>query len=73
MERLDEPFMRGELVTLREYTTPHEPLGRIVSVTPAGDRAEVAWQRLAGREHVVTEEPTAMLRRVHESEMDTAQ
>ena len=73
MERLDEPFMRGELVTLREYTTPDEPLGRIVSVTPAGDRAEVAWQKLAGREHVVTEEPTAMLRRVHESEMDPAQ
>lgn len=72
MERVDEPFMRGELVTLREYTTAEEPLGRILSVAPSGDHAEVAWQKLAGQEHVVTEEATVMLRRVHESEMDTA-
>lgn len=73
MDRLDEPFTRGELVTLREYSTTYEPLGRIVSVTPAGDRAEVAWQKLAGHEHVVTVEPTRTLRRVHESEMNSAQ
>jgi hypothetical protein len=72
MERTDEPFVRGELVTLREYTTPGEPLGRIVSVTPAGDRAEVAWHHFPGHDHDVTEEPTMMLRRVHESEMDPA-
>ena len=67
---MEEPFQRGELVTLREYETAAEPLGRIVSVTPAGDRAEVAWQSESGREHPVTEEPTVNLRRVHESEMN---
>jgi hypothetical protein len=66
---MKEPLKRGELVTLREHESPAEPLGRIVSVTPAGDRAEVAWSRNPGHEHQVTVEPTVMLRRVHESEM----
>jgi hypothetical protein len=72
MDTTDDPFVRGELVTLREYLTPDEPLGRVVSVTPDGARAEVAWHKNPGHEHEVTEEPTVMLRRVHESEMDPA-
>jgi hypothetical protein len=67
---MQEPLQRGELVTLREYSSPAEPLGLVLSVAPGGDRAEVAWTRYPGREHQVTLEPTAMLRRVHESEMD---
>ena len=67
---MDERFQRGELVTLRQYETAAEPLGRILSVTPAGDRAEVAWHSENGRERPVTEEPTVNLRRVHESEMN---
>lgn len=67
---MDEPFLRGELVTLRQYQSAAEPLGRIVSVTPEGDRAEVAWFKNPGHEHQVTVEPTELLRRVHESEMD---
>jgi len=70
METTDDPFMRGELVTLREYATPDEPIGRVVSVTPDGERAEVAWHKYPGHEHEVTVEPTVMLRKVHESEMD---
>ena len=73
MDSTSDPFMRGELVTLREYLTVDEPLGRIVSVTPDGVRAEVAWHKNPGHEHEVTDEPTAMLRRVHESEMDPAE
>jgi hypothetical protein len=69
---MDEPFLRGELVTLREYESAAEPLGRIVSATPAGDRAEIAWHKYPGHEHQITVEPTEMLRRVHESEMDPA-
>jgi hypothetical protein len=72
MNTTDDPFMRGELVTLRDHATADEPLGRIVSVTADGARAEVAWHKYAGHEHEVTEEPTARLRRVHESEMDPA-
>jgi hypothetical protein len=67
---MDERFQRGELVTLRQYETAAEPLGRILSVTPAGDRAEVAWQSESGHDRPVTEEPTVNLRRVHESEMN---
>jgi hypothetical protein len=67
---MQEPLQRGELVTLREYAFAAEPLGLVLSVTPRGDRAEVAWTRYPGHEHEVTLEPTAMLRRVHESEMD---
>ena len=67
---MEEPLHRGELVTLREYPFAAEPLGLVLSVTPRGDRAEVAWTRYPGREHEVTLEPTATLRRVHESEMD---
>jgi hypothetical protein len=67
---MDEPFQRGELVTLREFESAAEPLGRILSVTPEGDQAEVAWHKRAGHDHQVTLEPTEMLRRVHESEMD---
>ena len=70
MEATDDPFLRGELVTLREFPTPAEPLGRIVSVTADGEQAEVAWHKYPGHEHEVTAEPTVMLRRVHESEMD---
>ena len=46
---MDEPFQRGELVTLRDVDPP--PLGRIVTVDPAGDRAEVVWHKRAGQEH----------------------
>jgi hypothetical protein len=67
---MEEPLQRGELVTLRQYESAAQPLGRIVAVTPDGGRAEVAWSRRAGHVHEVTLEPTAMLRRVHESEMD---
>ena len=70
MERTDDPFLRGELVTLREFDTAAEPLGRVVSVSSDGDRAEVEWQRYPGHGAQVTVEPTIMLRRVHESEMD---
>ena len=65
---MEERFQRGELVTLREYESGAEPLGRIVSVTSDGTRAEVSWQPPAGQEHKLTVEPTALLRRVHESE-----
>ncbi len=41
-----------------------------LSVTPEGDRAEIGWHKRQGHEHEVTLEPTEMLRRVHESEMD---
>jgi hypothetical protein len=66
---MEEPFQRGELVTLRVYESEAEPLGRIVSVTADGQRAEVSWQPAAGSERRVTIEPTAHLRRVHESEL----
>jgi len=66
---MDEPFHRGELVTLRQYESEAEPLGRVVSVTPDGERAEVSWQPAAGGEHRTTIEPTAHRRRVHESEL----
>ena len=65
--------MRGELVTLREYLTLDEPLGRIVSVTADGTRAEIAWTTHGGHAHEVTDEPTGLLRRVHESEMNPAE
>jgi hypothetical protein len=67
---MDEPFQRGELVTLREFESAAEPLGRILSVTPEGDQAEVAWHKRPGHDHQITLEPIEMLRRVHESEMD---
>lgn len=67
---MDERFQRGELVTLREYRTAAEPLGRILAVTPAGDRAEIVWRGEPGQGQRVTEEPTVKLRRVHESEMN---
>jgi hypothetical protein len=69
---MDDPLQRGELVTLREFESTAEPLGRIVSVTPDGDRAEVAWHKRIGHEHEITLESVEMLRRVHESEMDPA-
>ena len=56
-------------MTLRQYQSKTEPLGRIVSVTPDGQRAEVSWQPATGTEHRVTVEPTIQLRRVHESDM----
>jgi hypothetical protein len=67
---MEDRFQRGELVTLREYESRAEPLGRILSVTSDGTRAEVSWQPPAGQEHRVTVEPTTLLRRVHESEMN---
>lgn len=70
MASTDDPFMRGELVTLREYPTPDEPIGRVVSVSPDGASAEVAWTKYAGHDHEVTCEPTVMLRKIHESEME---
>ena len=66
---MEERFQRGELVTLREYTSAAEPLGRIVAVSRDGARAEVDWQPAAGDQHRTTIEPTTRLRRVHESEM----
>ena len=70
---MDEPLRRGELVTLREPESAAEPLGRIVSVTPEGDRAEVAWHTGRGHEKQITLEQTEMLRRVHESELPPEQ
>ena len=67
---MEEPFQRGELVTLREYSAREEPLGRILSVTADGTRAEVSWQPPGGEAHRVTVEPTTLLRRVHESELN---
>lgn len=46
---MEERFQRGELVTLREYESGAEPLGRIVAVTPDGGRAEVAQPPFANR------------------------
>jgi hypothetical protein len=67
---MEESFTRGELVTLRELTFSTQPLGRVLSVTPEGDEAEVVWHRRPGYKDEVTLEPTEGLRRVHESEMD---
>jgi hypothetical protein len=66
---MEESFQRGDLVTLRDVDP--EPLGRIVTVTPAGDQAEVAWHKHPDHAHMVTRESTLSLRRVHESEMST--
>jgi hypothetical protein len=41
-----------------------------VSVSAGGDAAEVVWRRRPGHKDEITLEPTAMLRRVHESELD---
>src|SRR5688572_18802025 len=68
---MNELFRRGDLVTLRDVDPG--PLGRVITVTPAGDQAEVAWYRDAGHEHQVTLEPTLWLRRVHESEMSAGE
>jgi hypothetical protein len=71
MDSTEEPLMRGELVTLREHATADDPLGRVLSVSLDGQRAEVAWHNYGGgHEHEVTVEPTLNLRRVHESEME---
>jgi hypothetical protein len=66
----DERFLRGELVTLRQFESAAQPLGRILHVNPEGDQVEVAWFKRQGHEREVTVEPVEMLRRVHESEMD---
>lgn len=65
---MDEPFGRGDLVTLRDADPA--PLGRILTVTAGGDQAEIAWHTRAGQTHQVTLEPTVLRRRVHESEME---
>jgi hypothetical protein len=65
-----EPFRRGELVTLRQYDSPAEPLGRIVTVSPTGESVEVSWHRREGHDRQVTRESTTLLRRVHESEVN---
>jgi hypothetical protein len=67
---MEEPFRRGELVTLREFDSDAEPLGRIVSVTDDGASADVMWHKRADQHDTITREPTADLRRVHESELD---
>jgi hypothetical protein len=67
---MEEPFKRGDLVTLREFESAAAPVGRILSVSSEGDRAEVAWHKRPGLAHEVTLESTQWLRRVHESEMD---
>ena len=67
---MEEAFKRGELVTLREFESAAEPLGRIVWVAPEGDCVEIVWHKRQGHTHDITVEPTEMLRRVHESEMD---
>ena len=46
---MDERFQRGALVTLREYESGAEPLGRIVAVTSDGGWAEVAQPPVANR------------------------
>jgi hypothetical protein len=63
---MEETLRRGESVTLRDSD---ETLGRVLSVTPDGAQAEVRWHRRDGRDHEVTFEPTAALRRIHESEL----
>jgi hypothetical protein len=67
---MQEPFQRGELVTLRQHAAATDPIGRVVAVT--GEQAEVAWTRYPGHDNEVTVEPTVALRRVHESELSAA-
>jgi hypothetical protein len=67
---MEEPFQRGELVTLTDATSTSQPVGRIVAVTAEGDRAEVAWHQYPGHDGDVTVEHTDRLRRVHESELN---
>jgi hypothetical protein len=64
---MEEPFQRGDLVTVRDEDP--EPIGRIVSISPGGEQAEVVWHKRRGREHDVTREATVWLRRLHESEL----
>jgi hypothetical protein len=64
---MNEPFQRGEPVTLRDAATP--TLGRIVSVSPDGSRVDVEWHRRLGHDHETTSEDTLALRRAHESEL----
>jgi hypothetical protein len=65
---MEEPFQRGDLVTLRDVDPA--PLGRVLTVSSGGNQAEVAWHSRAGHAHEVTLEATMSLRRVHESEME---
>jgi hypothetical protein len=57
---MEERFQRGELVTLREYESGAEPLGRIVSVTSDGTRAEISWQPPTGQEQAEPRLPRAL-------------
>jgi hypothetical protein len=57
---MEERFQRGELVTLREYESGAELLGRIVSVTSDGTRAEISWQPPTGQEHAEPRLPRAL-------------
>lgn len=61
-----EPFAPGEAVTLSDTTTG--AVGRIVGVSDDGQTVDVHWHKRPGYEDQVTVEPSAALRRVHESE-----
>jgi hypothetical protein len=65
---MEEPFQRGELVTLRDVDPA--PLGRILTVTTDGREADIAWRPRASEEPHVTRELTVALRRIHESEVE---
>ena len=61
-----EDFAEGESVMLTN--APTDTLGRIVAITNDGRIAQVRWERRPGFEHQVTDEYTASLRRLHESD-----
>lgn len=63
-----EPFLPGETVTL---TDSAPAIGHVLSVSPDGASLEVRWLRRPGHDHTVTVEPTALIRRLHESEDGT--
>ena len=64
---MEEPLRRGETVALAN--APTDTVGLVLSVTADGTSAEVRWQTRPGHEHELTVEPTAALRRIHESEI----
>lgn len=45
-------------------------LGHIVTVSDDGGTVEILWRRRPGHDHDVTIEPTAAIRRLHESDED---
>jgi len=64
---MEEPLRRGASVTLADGGD--DTVGRILSLTEDGRRAEVRWHRPHGGERHISVEDTAALRRVHESEL----